>query len=156
MSILPNRSLSLLRRRARQRGLSTVEYVIILVLVAAVSLATWKVFGERVKTAIGLSAARLDVLNAAQGGPAGDGSGTSGPGSGSGTSPGGPGAGPGGPRNSTPSGPTVTTNLGSNIDAVVNQSPALAQDVQALKAAGWTIRYTTGTRPAASPTRTVS
>lgn len=155
--MLPNRSLSphtsRLRRRARQRGLSTVEYVIILVLVACISLAAWKVFGERVKTALGLSTVQLDLLSEAQDGLSADGSGT-GPGSSTGPSSGGPGPGasPGGPGSgagtggpgAAPAAPTATTNLGSNIDAVVNQSPALARDVQALQTAGWTIRYTTG------------
>jgi Flp pilus assembly pilin Flp len=33
-----------------EAGLSTVEYVIILVLIAAVAIATWKTFGETVET----------------------------------------------------------------------------------------------------------
>jgi hypothetical protein len=149
--MLPNRSLSpqasRLRCRARQRGLSTVEYVVILVLVACISLAAWKIFGERVKTALGLSTVQLDLLNEAQDGLSADGSGTGsgGPGPGSSAGPGAPGSGAGsGAPAGPPSAPTVATNLGSNVDTVVAQSPALARDVQALKSAGWTIRYTTG------------
>jgi Flp pilus assembly pilin Flp len=35
--------------RRDQRGLSTVEYVIILVLIAAVCVATWTAFGKKLK-----------------------------------------------------------------------------------------------------------
>jgi Flp pilus assembly pilin Flp len=35
-----------------EAGLSTVEYVIILVLIAAIAIGTWKQFGERVKTGL--------------------------------------------------------------------------------------------------------
>jgi Flp pilus assembly pilin Flp len=38
-----------------ERGLSTVEYVIILVLVAAVAIGTWSVFGHSVKCALGIA-----------------------------------------------------------------------------------------------------
>jgi Flp pilus assembly pilin Flp len=44
-------SIQKLRNLARDdRGLSTVEYVIILVLIAAVALGAWKQFGEDVQT----------------------------------------------------------------------------------------------------------
>jgi Flp pilus assembly pilin Flp len=35
-----------------KRGLSTVEYVIILVLIAAVAVATWTAFGSKLKGAL--------------------------------------------------------------------------------------------------------
>ncbi|HEU4580251.1 MAG TPA: hypothetical protein VFS67_18475 [Polyangiaceae bacterium] len=38
-----------------ERGLSTIEYVIILVLVAAVGIGTWTVFGRSVKCALGIA-----------------------------------------------------------------------------------------------------
>jgi Flp pilus assembly pilin Flp len=48
------------RRRGAQlvrdeRGLSTIEYVIILVLVAAIAIGTWSVFGHSVKCALGIA-----------------------------------------------------------------------------------------------------
>ena len=36
-----------------QRGLTTVEYIIILCLIAVVGFAIWKKFGETVKTKVG-------------------------------------------------------------------------------------------------------
>ena len=38
-----------------ERGLSTIEYVIILVLVAAVAIGTWSMFGHSVKCALGIA-----------------------------------------------------------------------------------------------------
>jgi Flp pilus assembly pilin Flp len=38
-----------------ERGLSTIEYVIILVLVAAVAIGTWSMFGRSVKCALGIA-----------------------------------------------------------------------------------------------------
>lgn len=38
-----------------ERGLSTIEYVIILVLVAAIAIGTWSVFGHSVKCALGIA-----------------------------------------------------------------------------------------------------
>jgi Flp pilus assembly pilin Flp len=35
-----------------EAGLSTVEYVIILVLIAAIAIGTWKTFGGKVKTGL--------------------------------------------------------------------------------------------------------
>lgn len=48
------------RRRGSQlvrdeRGLSTIEYVIILVLVAAIAIGTWSAFGHSVKCALGIA-----------------------------------------------------------------------------------------------------
>ena len=51
------------------RGLSTVEYVIILALIAAFSVGTWKTFGQKVKTYIGDSTRTINkgVSKAARG-----------------------------------------------------------------------------------------
>lgn|SRR5690349_3279878 len=38
-----------------ERGLSTIEYVIILVLVAAIAIGTWSMFGHSVKCALGIA-----------------------------------------------------------------------------------------------------
>jgi Flp pilus assembly pilin Flp len=65
------------------RGLSTVEYVIILVLIAAVSVATWGAFGNRVKTWLGLGKTQIDrELTGALGGEGPSGGGGSNPGGG--------------------------------------------------------------------------
>lgn len=40
---------------ADERGLSTIEYVIILVLVAAIAIGTWSAFGHSVKCALGIA-----------------------------------------------------------------------------------------------------
>jgi Flp pilus assembly pilin Flp len=54
------RRITALHQLVRSRGLSTVEYVIILVLVAAVSVATWTAFGKKMKEALGLGAGHID------------------------------------------------------------------------------------------------
>lgn len=41
---------SIAARHARQRGVTTVEYVVIVVLVAVVAILAWRVFGERVRS----------------------------------------------------------------------------------------------------------
>jgi type VI secretion system secreted protein VgrG len=143
---------------------STVEYVIILVLIASVSIAAWRVFGERVKSALGLATQKLDFTQATEGNGAGLSEGALGPGeaSGSGQQPS-PGAGPssssgsgtGGASTSSAAGSSgsgaagttaspaaaVTPGLGGNIDSLVSKSPSLAKDVQSLLAAGWTFQY---------------
>ena len=43
-----------------ERGLSTVEYVIILVLIAAVCVATWSAFGKKVKDWLGKGESTID------------------------------------------------------------------------------------------------
>lgn len=58
------RSLTLLRDT---RGLSTVEYVIILVLVAVLAIGTWRTFGNSVKTKITESTTAVDGLSAGDG-----------------------------------------------------------------------------------------
>jgi len=55
------RSLSLLRDT---RGLSTVEYVIILMLVAVLAIGTWRTFGSAVKAKITESSTAVEGLSA--------------------------------------------------------------------------------------------
>jgi Flp pilus assembly pilin Flp len=50
------------RALRRARGLSTVEYVIVLVLLAAVAIGAWRVFGESVRAALSNSSQSLDGL----------------------------------------------------------------------------------------------
>ncbi len=45
-----------------ERGLSTVEYVILLALIAAVAIGTWSDFGEKVHNAIIGSSDEFDVV----------------------------------------------------------------------------------------------
>ena len=42
------------------RGLSTVEYVIILVLIAAIAIGTWKTFGGKVQTGLKNASEQFD------------------------------------------------------------------------------------------------
>jgi Flp pilus assembly pilin Flp len=53
-----------------ERGLSTVEYTIILALIAAFSVGTWQTFGSKVKDYIGTSSDTIEgnVAEAAKGG----------------------------------------------------------------------------------------
>jgi Flp pilus assembly pilin Flp len=44
-----------------EAGLSTVEYVIILVLIAAIAIGTWKQFGEKVKTGLSNASDTFDT-----------------------------------------------------------------------------------------------
>lgn len=74
-----------------QRGLSTIEYVIILVLVAAIAIGTWSAFGHSVKCALGIA---NDTIGAGIGvdgqvGPQACAKGTPSPGSGNAPDPGG-------------------------------------------------------------------
>jgi Flp pilus assembly pilin Flp len=50
------------RLRRDEAGLSTVEYVILLALVAVVSIGTWQAFGERIETAITDATTALDAV----------------------------------------------------------------------------------------------
>ncbi len=43
-----------------EQGLSTVEYIILLVLIAVVSMGLWMTFGEKVQTAVTDSTAEFD------------------------------------------------------------------------------------------------
>ncbi len=43
-----------------QRGLSTVEYAIILCLIAAFSVGTWQKFGEMVEKSLGKSTGKIE------------------------------------------------------------------------------------------------
>jgi Flp pilus assembly pilin Flp len=142
------------RTRARQRGLSTVEYVVILVLIASVAIGTWQVFGERVRRAIGAADNQLLALSEANGGaglPGGSPS-VGGPGSGRtgggavtvipptpASSGGGAASGGSGGSGSTPPGPV--SGLGAGADKIVAKSPNLQGQVQNLLANGWTIKY---------------
>ena len=49
---------SLVRNEA---GLSTVEYVIILVLIAAIAIGTWQTFGNKVKTGLEKATSNFDT-----------------------------------------------------------------------------------------------
>jgi len=142
------------RCRGRQRGLTTVEYVVIVVLVAAVAIGAWRVFGERVRTSILLANRGLEPLGQMD---LGESLGPSGP------SPGGPGAGgaapptpgggakpppgPGGkpPSPPVPPGPSATgvPGLGAKVDAIAAQSPTLSQQIRSLSSKGYKVRYTT-------------
>jgi len=55
----PGRSFALLHDT---RGLSTVEYVIILVLIAALAIGAWRQFGNSVKTKIDKSTTDINGL----------------------------------------------------------------------------------------------
>jgi Flp pilus assembly pilin Flp len=46
--------------RRDQRGLSTVEYAIILCLIAAFAVGTWQSFGEKVEKSLGESTRKID------------------------------------------------------------------------------------------------
>ncbi|MEO8182211.1 MAG: hypothetical protein ABI895_25530 [Deltaproteobacteria bacterium] len=73
-----------------ERGLSTVEYVVILIVVAGVAIGSWTMFGHQVKCALGLAndtvAAGIGVESTvggqacAKGGPSSDGGGRKEPG----------------------------------------------------------------------------
>jgi Flp pilus assembly pilin Flp len=45
-----------------QRGLTTVEYIIILCLIAVVGFGVWQKFGEKVKEKVGGSTTQVDAL----------------------------------------------------------------------------------------------
>lgn len=54
---------SLRRLFDEEQGLSTVEYIIILVLIAIVGMAAWKTFGEKVRSKVGGSTERVNELD---------------------------------------------------------------------------------------------
>jgi type VI secretion system secreted protein VgrG len=154
---------SIAARRGRQRGLTTVEYVVVLVLVAIVGILAWRVFGERVRSKVELASLDLERLEEAESGQFGGPSGPAGPSLGA---PGGgtlpvPAPGPAAPTPApaagvtppspppppTPPRPTTTgvPGLGSQADAIAGKSPTLSADVQKLSSQGWKVRYgTTG------------
>ena len=45
------------------RGLTTVEYVIVLMLIAIVGIVTWQTFGESIAIKTGIAKQRIDELN---------------------------------------------------------------------------------------------
>jgi Flp pilus assembly pilin Flp len=51
-----------------EAGLSTVEYVIILVLIAAIAIGTWQTFGKTVKSGLDKASKNFDT-NVTQGQP---------------------------------------------------------------------------------------
>lgn len=57
------RSTSISNFKNDDRGLSTVEYVIILVLIAAAAIGTWQTFGGKVKQKIVDSNTEMDKVN---------------------------------------------------------------------------------------------
>jgi Flp pilus assembly pilin Flp len=54
-----------------ERGLSTVEYVVLLVLIVAMAVAAWNTFGSRVNTKLGAASDSFDT--SVQGGAVGQG-----------------------------------------------------------------------------------
>lgn len=54
--------------RADERGLSTVEYVIILVLVAVLGIGVWRSLGGTIRAQVSDSTTQLDGLGSEQGG----------------------------------------------------------------------------------------
>ena len=52
-----------------QRGLTTVEYIIILCLIAVVGFAVWKKFGETVKERVGEADGTLGTMSGTSSGP---------------------------------------------------------------------------------------
>ncbi|HKO48579.1 MAG TPA: hypothetical protein VJV79_12695 [Polyangiaceae bacterium] len=56
----PGQALSLLRDT---RGLSTVEYVIILVLIAFLAIGTWRQFGTTVQGKVNTATTGIETLN---------------------------------------------------------------------------------------------
>ena len=158
------RSLCRARNRRLQRGLSTVEYVLILVLVAAVSIVAWRSFGDSVRRALGAADQKLGILIDAEGlndpgsgatpepdeGKPGKGGAKPGAG-GAGGKPSAGGAKPGAGGAGSGAKPTPSSGLGADVDKVIAQSPKLQADIQKLQKAGWTIKY--GTASGGSFTR---
>ena len=70
-----------------ERGLTTVEYIIVLMLIAIVGIVTWQSFGETLMVKLGIAKQHIDVMG---GEVSGDSSGTEGSGTGTdtGTTPG--------------------------------------------------------------------
>jgi Flp pilus assembly pilin Flp len=57
-----NRSDSTMSLRRDERGLSTVEYIIILVLIAVIAIVAWKQFGESVEYHVRDSTTQINHL----------------------------------------------------------------------------------------------
>jgi hypothetical protein len=137
---------------ADRRGLSTIEYALVFLVICVGSLAFWHKLGRSLYcrmtvaettfttrlggTANGDHSYCADVLgNGGSGGP------------GSGSSNGQPPPTPPGqnqpphPPPSQPPAAAITTGLGAAVDTLVGQSPTLTHDLQALQANGWTVRY---------------
>jgi len=71
----------LIKLREDERGLSTVEYVVLLVLIVAMAVAAWNTFGTRVQGKLNQASGSFDTSVQAPGavGPGGDGAGAGGP-----------------------------------------------------------------------------
>jgi Flp pilus assembly pilin Flp len=66
MKQLMNRVRSLVSGRALfrdERGLSTVEYVIILVLIAVLGIGVWRTFGEKLRAKIDYSTGEVEHID---------------------------------------------------------------------------------------------
>lgn len=132
------------RARARQRGLSTVEYVIVLCLMAVMAIGTWQLFGEQVRRKLSLATDQLETLQLETSSSfEADGAGTGAPGVGAGAPPlAAPGASPAPAAGVTPPPPPPpSSGLGTDIDAVLVKSPKLMQSIMAARQQGWRIEY---------------
>lgn len=52
-----------------ERGITTVEYIIVLVLIAITAYAVWDKFGTKVRAVVNTSSGQVDKLNTAAGTP---------------------------------------------------------------------------------------
>jgi Flp pilus assembly pilin Flp len=67
------------RRRRLERGLTTVEYVVVLVLIAVIAIPVWKLLGQRVSRSVQDVTHQFDVVNAAAAASNGAGASTASP-----------------------------------------------------------------------------
>lgn len=117
-------------RRARElgrdaTGLSTVEYILVLVLLAIAAILLWRFFGSSVEARIDQSIESVDTMNTVEGGGGSGGAGGMGGAGGAGGmgGAGGGGAGGGGagggaqPVNESGSSPTVAGSMGTSMGA---------------------------------------
>ncbi|HEX4353213.1 MAG TPA: hypothetical protein VHZ95_09870 [Polyangiales bacterium] len=140
------------RLLADRRGLSTLEYALLFVVICVGSLAFWHKLGRnlycQMTVAEGTFTTRLGGSATGDQSYCSDVLGNGGAG-GLGSSNGQPPPVPPGqnqpphppPPPPPPPPPAVTTGLGAAVDALVGQSPTLTHDLQALQANGWTVRY---------------
>jgi type VI secretion system secreted protein VgrG len=151
------------RRRASERGLSTVEYVVVLVLIAVVAIGAWRAFGQSVVQALGVVDRKFEGLGQSALGE--DRSSPSQPAPENNTPapapgvfppsppppptppppppppPAAPPAGAGGGGAGGGSSAQGATGLGANVDGLISKSPTATQNVQNLRAQGWTLQY---------------
>ena len=134
------------------RGLSTIEYALLFVIICVGSLALWQTLGRSLVCQMAQGESQFtgtlgggqqnnsrpafcpDPLAAA----------TNQHGVAVAPAPGSAGPAPGSaPGNSAGGTATTATGLGQGVDILINaQAPNLAQQVQSLKSSGWTVRYT--------------